>query len=150
MNHARLNALLSLVFWSICGIGFFLTLLADGGPGALAEDAPRRLAGAIFLGFGLLVTPLARWLIRRRHPAGQILVDERDERIQGKALMVALIVVVMAVFLTAISLWELHQDTGQVPVGWMWTIAYGTLILANVVAPGLVLLIDSRGWADGG
>jgi sterol desaturase/sphingolipid hydroxylase (fatty acid hydroxylase superfamily) len=149
MNQSRIQAMITLVFWTICAVGFFFTVVRDGGPTMYGEDSARRTAGTWFLFFGLIVTPLARWIARKRWPGNRIQADERDERIQAKATLGAVIVLVIAVFLMMLGLWEFYGEEGCVPVGWMWVTAYGTLIAANLVMPAFVLLLDYRGWADG-
>lgn len=149
MSLARTSSILSIVFWGICAAGFFTVAFTGGGVETFAEDSGRHATGAVFILFGLVVAPLARWIVRRRSSPGAVLTDERDERVQAKALMVTLVLVTMIVFLTAFFLWERYQEAGAVPVGWMWVIAYGTMIVTNLTAPALVLMTDVWGWADG-
>lgn len=149
MTVTRLSSIFSLFFWGFCAIGFFATACSGGGVETFVDDSGRHLAGAVFILFGLVLAPLAGWVVRRRASPGAVLTDERDERVRAKALMAALILVTMLVFLTAFVLWESYREAGAVPVGWMWVIAYGTMIATNLTVPAFVLMTDVWGWADG-
>lgn len=149
MSLNRMHSVISLVFFGICGIGFFILAFSGGGVEAFADDSARHVGSAAFIFLGMFATPLAHWIMRRRRPDEAAIVDERDERVRAKAMMPTLMATAMLMFAAAFGLWEHYQEAGVVPVGWMWVLAYGTMIAVNVLAPAFVLLTDIRGWADG-
>ncbi|MCK4306276.1 MAG: DUF2178 domain-containing protein [Candidatus Eisenbacteria sp.] len=142
MTQARLRNLLALAIWVIVAVGFAMTVFASGGPATYADDSQRRVIGAVFLAIGIFGTPLARLLTRGKAQAGHVHRDERDEWIDAKATSIGMIAVVMLVFLGGIALWEAYQDPGCVPVGWMWVVAYATLILAHLAPAAIALAFD--------
>ena len=137
MTQSRLRILLALAIWLICAIGFSATVVSQGGPATYADDSARRVIGAAFLAFGIFGAPVMRLLTRGKPGAGSTPRDERDERIGAKATNIGMIVVALVVFAGSIALWETYRDAGCVPVGWMWVMAYATLILSNL-APAIV------------
>ncbi len=139
MSKSRLRNLLVIVIWVVAAAGFSATVLTSGGPATYADDASRRIIGGVFLAFGIFGTPLVRLLTRSKPDAGRVDRDERDEWIDAKATNIGMIAVAMFVFLGSIALWDTYQDAGCVPVGWMWVMAYSTLILSHL-APALVSL----------
>jgi hypothetical protein len=80
-----------------------------------------------------------RLLTRGKAGSESVVRDERDERIETKATGIGIITVVTLVFLGSIALWDAYQEPGCVPVGWMWVMAYATLILSHL-APAVVSL----------
>ena len=104
-------------------------------------------AGGAFLALGFFGTPLMLWLTRAR--PGQVLADERDESIGRRAANGGLIAVLLYVFALSIVLWERHEASGCVPVGWLWFLAYSSAALAYLV-PALVSLLLDFGILDRG
>ena len=140
MTQSRTRALWTLAIWTVVAVGFALTFFSGGGPGDYADDGIRRAMGGAFLAFGFFGTPLMRWWTRGR--PGEVATDERDEGIGRRSATGGLVVVLLYVFGLSILLWERHQGTGCVPVGWMWFLAYSTATL-GYLAPALIsLLLD--------
>jgi hypothetical protein len=82
------------------------------------------------------------WLTRRRD--GAVAVDERDDQVVARASQATLVVVLMAVFLLSVGLWEAYRAEGAVPVGWLWFLAYGVIIVTFVVHAVATLVVDAR------
>ena len=148
MTQTRLRASLAAVIWTVAGAGFLVSSFAGGGPGSLPEDSLRHLAGAAALAFGFTGYWLVLWLTRQRrgHPPAS---DERDLEIVARANQVTLVAVLVAVFAVAIGLWLAYEGRGSVPVGWMWFLAYGSVILAFVSYAGATLVLDGRMGGNG-
>lgn len=144
MPKSRLLNLLMIAIWVVVAVGFAATVFTAGGPATYTDDARRRVIGAVFLAIGIFGMPLLRWLFRSRPDAEHVERDERDERIDAKATSIGMIAVALFVFLGNITLWEAFQNPGCVPVGWMWVMAYSTLILAHL-APALVSFVFDLG-----
>ena len=108
----------------------------------------RHLSGAVVLGLGFLGYWLALWFTRQRkgHPP---VSDERDLQIVARANQVTLIVVLVGIYVFTISLWIVFEAGGQVPVGWMWFLAYGSAILAFVTSSVTTLILDGRTGGNG-
>jgi len=139
MSKSRFRNLLVIAIWVVVAIGFSATVFTSGGPATYADDAHRRLVGGVFLAFGVFGMPLLRLLTRSKPGAEHVDRDERDEQIDVRATNIGVIAVVTFVFLGSIALCDGYQDAGCVPVGWMWVMAYTTLILSHL-APAVVSL----------
>jgi len=48
-----------------------------------------------------------------------------------------------------VGLWEAYREAGAVPVGWMWFLAYGTVI-ATFVVHSLATLVVNGGYGGRG
>lgn len=147
MTQARRRALWTLAIWGVAAVGFGVTFFTGGGPADYADDGVRRAVGGAFLALGFFGTPFMLWLTRA-HP-GQVVADERDESIGRRAATGGLIVVLLYVFALCIVLWERHEASGCVPVGWLWFLAYSSAALAYLV-PALVSLLLDFGMLDRG
>ena len=106
-----------------------------------AADSVRHLLGASVVGGGFIAYWLALWLTRQRRE-GSLVADERDAQIIARANQVSLVVVLVGIFASAIGLWTAYEDVGQVPVGWLWFLAYWSVILAFLSGSVATLLVD--------
>jgi uncharacterized membrane protein len=143
MSQTRRRAWLATSIWGIAGIGFLASSLAGGGPGELARDSGRHLATAGAVAFGFLAHWAFLWATRRKK-GDPALADERDHQIVARANQATLVVVLVGIFALTIGLWTVYEVGGQVPVGWMWFLAYGSVILASVTSAVSILVLDGR------
>jgi len=147
MSLARTHAVVSGFAWlaiSAC----FVTVLLRLGVEAFASPAGGRARGllaiVILLGFAINFAVLGR--ARRGRGTGEI--DERDAAVDRRATEVTAVVVIVAVYLFGVTLYETHADAGTVPVGWLYILAYGTVVLACLVHPVVRLIVDLAGAVD--
>jgi len=148
MSQTRMRAWLAGIIWMLAGVGFLVAFFSGGGPGTWAEDSGRHLAGAAALAFGFLAYWTVLWATRRK-PGGPPLADERDYEIVARANQATLVVVLVGIFAFTIGLWTVYESAGQVPVGWMWFLAYGSVILASVTSAAAILVLDGRTGGHG-
>ncbi len=148
LSRTRTRAWIAAAVWSLAGSGFAVTFFAAGGPGTLPEDSARHLAGAGALAFGFVGWWITLLLTRRRS-GGPPLTDERDLQVMARANQATLIVVLVCVFASTIALWTVYEEAGAVPVGWMWFLAYGCVILASMASAISTLLLDGRMGGNG-
>lgn len=147
MSQTRRRAWSVMVIWTLAGAGFFLAFFSGGGAGEFDTDSARHLGAAAAVGFGFLGWWGALWLTRSRE--GEILTDERDLQVMARAGHATLVVVLMVIFAGTVSLWTIYEEAGSVPVGWLWFIAYGAVILAVVANSLLVLVLERKTWRNG-
>jgi uncharacterized membrane protein len=143
MSQTRQRAWLAAVIWILAGAGFLLTFFSSGGPEGYATDSRRHLTGAVALAFGFGGYWLALWFTRRKR-GGPPLSDERDLRVLAQANQATLIVVLVGIYIFTISLWTIYETEGQVPVGWMWFMAYGSAIVAFITSSVTTLILEAR------
>ena len=65
MSLTRMSAVISLVFWLLCAIGFFVVMFSGGGIETYAQDSTRHFEGAVVMCIGLLVAPAAEIAAQR-------------------------------------------------------------------------------------
>ena len=148
MSQTRLRAWLAALIWTLAGVIFFLTFFSGGGPGELDTDSMRHATGAAALGFGFVGYWLVLWFTRQKK-GGPPVSDERDLQVMAQANQVTLIVVLVGIYVFTISLWIVYEAAGQVPVGWMWFLAYGSAILAFITSSVTTLVLDGRTGGHG-
>ncbi len=148
MSLARRLAVISSAVWLIIGIAFTFLILDSGLEGLASSSGERTrsvLAGIILPGY-LISFALIWWTYKGRR-AGEI--DERDRKVERRATEIAAIVVLLTVFLVCIALYDAYVDRGAVPVGWLYIMAYGTIIWVSLLHPMLRLAVDFFGSVDG-
>jgi hypothetical protein len=143
LSQTRKRAWMAGAIWLLAGLGFTVTFFSGGGAGQFDTDSGRHLAGAVALAVGFGGYWIALWMTRRREGQG-LMADERDARVAARAGQATLVVVLTCVFAFSMGLWTAYEGAGEVPVGWMWFLAYGTVILAFVVHSGATLVLDGR------
>jgi len=142
MSQTRVRAWWALAIWGLAAVGFAAVFFVWGGPATFGDDRMRVVAGALPIVFGYGGYLLAVWLTRVRGSA--VATDERDAQVVARASRGTLVVVLMAVFAMSVGLWEAYREPGAVPVGWMWFLAYGTVIATFVVHSAATLVVDAR------
>ena len=142
MSQMRRRAWLAVAVWAVAGVGFFLAFFSGGGAGDFADDSYRHLATAGAVAFGFVGWWAALWLTRR--PGGRVAMDERDLQVAARAGQATLVVVLVAIYAFTVGLWTLFEGAGAVPVGWMWFLAYASVILASLTNAMAVLVLDGR------
>lgn len=148
MSYARKHAIMATIIWTLILVGLIASVL---GPGAGRFTAPdqsiwRLLTAAIILP-GFLLNALLGWRSKRGRQSGEL--DERDEAVARRASEATLMVVALLVYVTSIILYETHLDSGTVPTGWLYLLAYGTVALVSLVHAVATLVVDWSGAADG-
>ena len=148
MSLTRKNAITATIIWTLILVVIIVSIL---GPGVNRFTAPdqsiwRFLAAVIILP-GLLLNAWLGWRSKRGRQLREL--DERDEAIARRASEATLIVVAILVYLTSIILYETHLDSGVVPTGWLYLLAYGTVALVSLVHAVATLVVDWSGAANG-
>jgi len=141
MSQIRQRAWTNLLVWGVAGIVLTVVFFAWGGPSEFAAESGRVAATAVALGLGYVVYFAVMWRTRGR---GRVASDERDELVVGRAGQAALVAVLLWVFAVGIGLWLAYDAAGAVPVGWMWFLAYATVIVGLVSHGAATLVLDAR------
>lgn len=148
MTQLRKRAMWIVAIWTIVAAGFLATFFLYGGVETFADDKARVLQGAIFLAGGVFGTPIMLFLTRAHPGTEHMVCDERDDRLARKANLIGLTAVALYVFLVCISLWETYREPGAVPVGWMWFLAYSTMIFVHLSTAITQLILDLGNFGD--
>jgi len=148
MTQLRKRALWIVAIWTAVAAGFLTTFFGFGGVETFADSSTRVLTGAIFLAFGVFGTPVMLYLTRLQPGAEHLFSDERDDRLARKANLFGLTAVALYVFLVCIGLWEAYREPGAVPVGWMWFLAYSTMIFVHLSTAITQLVLDLGNFGD--
>ncbi len=149
MTQLRKRAMWIVAIWMAVAAGFVATFFSSGGVETFADGSVRVGAGAIFLAIGVFGTPIMLYLTRARAGAEHIVADERDDKLARKANLIGLTTVALYVFLVCIGLWETYREPGAVPVGWMWFLAYTTMIFVYLSTAITTLILDFGNFGDG-
>ena len=144
MTQPQKRALFSLTVWGAVLITFIIIFFSGGGPATYVHSKSRILHGAILFAVGYLGYLLMLYLTRIRPDARPLVKDERDERVAKQANGAALIALLFYIYVTCIVLYIVYGDSGAVPVGWMWFLAYSTAFLGYVAHAAATLLLDLR------
>lgn len=147
MSYARKNAIIAAVIWTLVLLALTATVLI---PGPERFTAPEyslwRLISAVVVLPGFIVNAWLGWRTKRGRERGDM--DERDEAIARRASQATLLVTAMLFYLAAILLYEGYNDTGAVPAGWLWLLAYGGVALVSLVHAVVSLIVDVAGTTD--
>ena len=148
MSYARKNATIATIVWTVILCGLIAVILGLGVEQFTDPDRSfwRALTAAIILP-GFLFNIWLGWRSKRGKAAYKL--DERDEAVAHRASEITLIVVTAVIYLTSIILYETHLDSGTLPTGWLYLIAYGTMALVSLVHAVATLIVDSSGVTDG-
>lgn len=144
MSLARKLALFSSITWLVIFV-IFVAVSLHLGVEAFAAPAGKKARGlmaAVILP-GYLINFAIIWWSRRGHRAGSI--DERDKAIEHRATEITAIILLLTIFLFSIGLYDANAESGVVPAGWFYLLAYGTVALVSLLHPVLTLILDLAG-----
>lgn len=139
MSKLMKITLIQVCAWSIVAISMIIIFLNHGTIENWGDNTTKTILLALlfFIGYAthfttLLIEKSKRWGFKK---------DERDLAIQSKAVNIGFIVVLMYIFILSISLYIKYETVGMMPVGWVWFIAYSTVVMANlsVTIPSLLI-----------
>jgi hypothetical protein len=148
MSLARKHALISGTAWLIISVAFVFILLSlgvDAFAAPTGEKTRNMIASIIVPGY--LINFAIIWWSRRGRRAGEI--DERDKAIEHRATEITALVMLLVVFLCSIALYDANVDSGTVPVGWFFIMAYGCVALVSLLHPVMTLILDLSGKPNG-
>ena len=137
MTQTKIRARFGLVIWGTVAVGFGLVFFLNGGAASYADDSIRMLIAAVILGAGFISYVSMLHLTREKEDDKALIRDERDLEIARQANEIALVAVLVFVFSVSITLFLSYETAGNLPVGWMWFLAYATAcfgLLAQAVA----------------
>lgn len=144
MSLARKQAIISGLAWLVISILFAVVLTRTGVEnlsGPAGHGARSLLAWIIMPGYLINLVIIGRSRRARRDGA----IDERDQAIEHRATEATAIVIILAVYLLSITLFETSTKAGTVPSGWLYIIAYGTVALVSLTHPVVRLILDYTG-----
>lgn len=147
--HKR--AVISALIWGVVACGFAFCFFAGDGPNGFIEGNARRNIAGGFLAAGLVLHFCLLFLTRSSRKAEHVVVDERDRVIRRRASEWAFNVLAIFVFLSCIALHDAFKEKQGVPIGWLWFLAYSSLILAYLsqAVAALILYCSSNPFQQG-
>ena len=148
MSLARKQALISGSVWLVITVALAVSFFSVGAEEftSPAGQKTRALTATIILP-GYAINFFILCCSRRGRRAGDL--DERDKAIERRASEATLIVMLLWVYIGSIGLYEAGLDSGTVPAGWLFLMAYGTVALVSLVHPVVSLIMDCSGKIDG-
>lgn len=132
MSNAMKYIFIQVLSWTLVAIGMIVIFLIPDTINNWGDNRTKTLLLALLFVFGFGVDSILRivektkkWDIRR---------DERDESIQHQSLRLSFVLLIIYIFIISIALYIKYEIVGAMPVGWVWFIAYSTIVFANLSA----------------
>lgn len=141
MSVMQKKAMFSTIIWSIITVVFVLLFVSGDGPDSFVKGKQRRNIAAGFVGAGIVLHLILARVFRKTKSGQQVLVDERDENIAGKASVGSSYFIAVFVFAFCIIVEEKFMDAGSVPVSWIWFLAYMVMIFTYFIPAAASLII---------
>lgn len=148
MSLARTSAIVTAAVWAVVAV-CSCVVFASTGVGPLSTEAGKgaRTAIAVLLFVGLGTNGLVALRARRGRERGEL--DERDAAVALRASASTLIAIAAILYAACIGLYVTHKHAGVLPVGWLYILAYGIVVLVSLVHALAQLVGDIGGHADG-
>lgn len=125
-----LQSLLHLVLWSIVSLIFVFVFFSKGTIENWGDNLNKTIMVSSLFFFGFGGDFVLRLIFKNKK--NRIIKDERDDQISMKSMSTSAIVTFIYIFLVTISLYIKYEDTGHVPVAWIWFIAYSLIMVVNI------------------
>lgn len=135
-------SIIQLCIWTMVGIGMGIVFASSSVSSTWADHPVKTVLLAILflIGFGTdfvlrIIEGSKKWGFKR---------DERDMAIQSRAMSYGFLFIVLYIFVIAMFLFMTYETVGSVPVGWVWFMAYSTIVVSNLSVGILSLIYYSR------
>jgi len=130
MSKAVKVLIAQMIIWSMVAIVMLVVVSMPGTIKNWGDNALKTvlLGALVFLGYGSdfafqLSSRSKRWGYQK---------DERDRHINTKAVNFSMIALLLYIFIFSITLYTVYESAGALPVGWMWILAYSSIVEANL------------------
>lgn len=124
--------------WSIVALGMIIIFSLPKTVSDWGQDRIRTVSLAVLFLIGLGADLFLR--IYERSKKHGFMRDERDHYMQRKAVSAGFLITVLYIFILSISLYIKFETIGTMPIGFVWLIAYSTIVVANL-STGIFSLI---------
>lgn len=124
--------IIQVVTWSIVGLGVLIAFLLPNTIENWGDNKLKTILLASLFIIGFATDFILR--ILEKSKKYEVKRDERDSMIQSKSMGIGFIVIILYIYLLSIGLYTKYEASGFMPVGWVWFIAYTTIVMANISA----------------
>lgn len=149
MTQSNKRAIWSLCIWGPIALAFVVLFFIVGKPATYTDTRIVRILISAIFGLGFLSYALMLFQTRLKPGQESYASDERDEMISMQGANAGMIVVMVYVYVLAMGLFLNYEEVGSVPVGWMWFLAYSTMLMAFLSASTITLILHQRGEIHG-
>jgi hypothetical protein len=136
MRELRRYSLLRISAWLIVAIVMILIFSDKDTILMWGDNKTKTILLAVLIAFGLGSDLIIRSVINKK---GLIKDDYKNQ----KAINIGLIATLIYVFTASIVLYTYFENSGLVSVGWLWFLAYSTIVFVNV-AVGISCLFNEK------
>ena len=139
MNRMIRFNVFHLVLWSVVAAGFVAVFLGFDAIANWGDNALKTVLLALLfvVGFG------GDLLLRHKFKAAGEDVAAY-EALRLKAMEISYLFSLLYIFLAAISIYIRHEDSGLVPVGWLWFLAYSLILVVHISASCAILYLHCK------
>lgn len=130
MSKLMKLTIIQVVTWTLVAIGMVLIFTSNSTIGEWGDQRAKTLLLAVLflIGYGTdftirFIEKSSKWGVKR---------DERDRDISYKAVTTGFVLLMLYLFTLCISLYVYYEESGYVPIAWIWFIAYSTIVVANL------------------
>ncbi|MBN2259874.1 MAG: hypothetical protein JW702_04995 [Clostridiales bacterium] len=127
-----------LFLWLFVGAGFIAVFVGMDAINNWGDNAIKSIfLGLLFvIGFGGEAILRYKFRIKKE----ESLIGNQEELIRLRSMEYSFIATVLYVFLLTISIYIMYEAEGNVPVGWLWFIAYSLVVVVNITSSSMILL----------
>ena len=118
------------IMWTAVAVGLAVIFCMPNTIANWGDNRVKTVLLAILFLFGF-ATDFALSLIEKSKKRG-FKRDERDDKVQSQAIFKAFVVVVLYIYIVSMTLYIIYENVNVMPVGWVWFMAYSTIVVANL------------------
>jgi len=135
MKELKTLGVIRIITWSIVAVFMIIIFSRESTIAMWGDNQTKTLLLAVLIAFGLGADLVIRIIIKRKG-------IENDNNY--KAINIGLITTLLYVFIITIIFYTKFEELGVVPVGWLWFIAYSTIVFVNITFGVCDLLFNQR------
>lgn len=149
ITQTKIRARFGLGIWGLVAAAFGLVFFLGGGAATFADDSIRMGIAAVIIAAGFIGYVSMLYLTREKANDKALIRDERDLEIARQANEIALVAVLVFVYVVCIALFLGYETDGNLPVGWMWFLAYATACFGLFAQSAATLVVNREMSGNG-
>ncbi len=142
MKKALRFNVLHLILWSLVSVAFLWVFLAFDAISNWGDNALKSILLALLfvVGFGGDMILRFKFKLNKNETEADGLCDS----LRLKAMESSYIATLLYIFIAAISIYIRYEDSGLVPVGWLWFIAYSLVLVVHIASSLAILIVHHK------
>jgi len=142
LNKTLRFNILHLILWSLVSVAFLWVFLEFDAIANWGDNALKSILLALLFVVGFGGDMILRFKFKLNKDETE--ADGLRDSLRLQAMESSYIATLLYIFIAAISIYIRYEDSGLVPVGWLWFLAYSLILVVNIASSLAILIMHHK------